>query len=139
NLRPFSQNQCRTGVLFGLAITRRIKREGQAVRVVSLKDDEQTSRVISEFVRQVSHEFEPPLTTFIEPDLYAKKVLREGVALAVLADDSEQMEGLVVFYCNPSAFTNAWISLIASLRRGAGVGSTLMRAAISSCREAGMR
>jgi ribosomal protein S18 acetylase RimI-like enzyme len=95
-----------------------------SIRVMSY-DHEDLER-LSTFLRKIDGIFPIPLSKKVNIDEYALKTLSKGVALC--AEDSGKIVGILLGYANDSATKNAYIGTLGVLEeyRSRGIGKSLV-------------
>lgn len=87
------------------------------------------------FIHEVDHLFEPSLSSRIELNEYAKKLIQEAFIYIIIEDNV--IQAACAFYCTPSKFDYAFLSFIASKKKG--FGGMLIEKMISKCMELGAK
>ena len=88
-----------------------------------------------DFIYKVDHLFEPQLSERVNIVDYTKKLYQEAFIYAVI--DNEKIQAACAFYCTPSKFDFAFLSFVASSKKG--LGGILIEEMISKCRMMGAK
>jgi ribosomal protein S18 acetylase RimI-like enzyme len=99
-------------------------KSANAIRVMNYNEDELEQ--LTTFLRVIDDIFPIPLSEKVSIDEYALKALSKGVALC--AEDSGKIVGILLGYANDSATKNAYIGTLGVLEeyRSQGIGKSLV-------------
>lgn len=91
------------------------------------------------FLERIDAQLPTPLSSRVELNAYADKVIAHGRVLAV--EEKDKIVSALLFYCNDREHQNAYITLLGTLagHEGKGLGRRLMREMESVARQEGMK
>lgn len=91
-----------------------------------------------QFIKSVDKEFTPSLSSHVDLNLFANKVLTIGHVISIL--DNNRISGSIAFYANDMITFKGYISFIATTNsmRNQGIASSLISLVIDEMRNAGM-
>ena len=104
------------------------------VKVIGVGDSDNHYVDLLNFINKVDHQFEPPLSERVKIEDYAKKLYEEAHVIAVF--ENNEIQAACAYYCTPDKFNFAFLSFVASLKKG--LGGDLIKAMISHCKEMGV-
>lgn len=106
-----------------------------SVRIIGIGDADNHYVDLLNFINKVDHQFEPPLSERVKIEDYAKKLFEEAQVIAVF--ENNEIQAACAYYCTPDKFNFAFLSFVASLKKG--LGGELIEAMISHCKKMQMK
>jgi hypothetical protein len=84
-----------------------------------------------DFIYKVDDLFEPPLSERVNIEDYTSKLYKEAFIYVVI--ENKKIQAVCAYYCTPEKFDFAFLSFVASLKKG--LGGLLIEQMIYKCRE----
>lgn len=108
------------------------------MEIIRLQNKQKDKCLFVQYLRTVDKDFEIPLSSKVDLEFYADKLLGSGYVLAVM--ESVQIVSVIGFYCNNQQTKVAHLPLLSSLKnvRGKGYAKLLIKNMIFVCKENGM-
>jgi|GEM_PF-4577759 ribosomal protein S18 acetylase RimI-like enzyme len=94
---------------------------------------------IKEFIKDTEKLFQPPISTRIELNEYINKLFNESIIYVAIDNTTDEIIGIVAFYCSPLYYDYAFLTYIAVSKQGLGVGSSLLEASLRHVKNNGMK
>ena len=88
-----------------------------------------------EFIKKVDLYFEPPLSSRVSLEAFTHKLLEEAYVDTII--ENNEILAASAYYCTPLKFDYAFLSLVASLKRGSG--RILVEHMIKNCKTLGAK
>lgn len=105
------------------------------IRVIGSEYPDNCYNDFLEFVYKVDHLFKPPLSERVILEDYAKKLYEEAHVIIVFKD--KQIQAACAYYCTPEKFNFAFLSFVASIKKG--LGGEVIEEMISHCKKMEMK